>query len=490
MRISKSHYQKFLECEKRFWLSLHREDLRPSPNANEQLRFETGREVGEMARRMFPNGRPGASGADVLEATRENMALLAAGHTLFEATFSDGDLLMRADIIVPENGGVTLIEVKSGTKPDKPDYTTDLGFQFHLLRRLGVPVTAAKILHLNPNFRSKKDVTSDEDWPLDELFMLTDRTHAVVEGGFWQEMERAVAKAAEPEPEPKFTHECRGCDYEAYCTVEEPPGAIWRMAGLRGSQIARFHQSGIFTVHDLATLDDLPAQNQLQARAIREDIDVTARHFVERFRSLKFCIGFVDFEGVSHALPRFQGHKPYENLPFQWSLHRMRHYDDDAPEHLEYLHEEPTDPSAAFTATLLEAIQGCETLVFYSGYETQMVRSLVNRGVPYADELLRLFSTRGFDLYGAIRKSCYWRSFGSSLSIKSVLPAVAPGVSYDGLAVKNGAEAVAQYVRMTSPDTPESERRAIAAALREYCALDTMAMVHVYRGLRDATPTD
>jgi len=454
------------------------------------MRFETGRRIGKLAQRMFPGGRLGASGPDVIEVTRENMALLAEGHTLFEATFSDGYLHMRADIVVPENGGVTLIEVKSGTKPDKPEYNTELGFQYHLLRRIGVPVTAAKVLHLNPNFRSAREATSDDDWPLDELLTLTDRTHAVAEGQFAMGMERAVAKAAEPEPDPKFTHECRGCDYGDYCTVDEPPGAIWRMAGLKGNQIEKLNLLGYRTVHDLPTLEDLPAQNQLQARAIREEIDVTARQFVERLRSLGFCIGFVDFEGVMHALPRYQGHKPYENLPFQWSLHRMRHYDDDAPEHFEYLHEDQSDPSAAFTATLLEAVQGCETLVFYSGYETQMVSNLVKRGVPHADELLRLFSTRGYDLYAAIRKSCYWRSFGSSLSIKSVLPAVAPGVSYDGLAVKNGAEAVAQYVRMTSPETPESERRAIADALRADCALDTMAMVHVYRGLRDATPTD
>jgi hypothetical protein len=71
-----------------------------------------------------------------------------------------------------------------------------------------------------------------------------------------------------------------------------------------------------------------------------------------------------------------------------------------------------------------------------------------------------------------------------SASLKSVLPALIPELSYDGLEIADGGTAASAWLRMREKDDL-AEREEMSRNLLEYCHLDTLAMVRILEWLRE-----
>ncbi|MBX3096617.1 MAG: DUF2779 domain-containing protein [Fimbriimonadaceae bacterium] len=493
MRLSKSLFRELTPCDRRFWLSVHRRDLNEQPGADEELRKKIGEKIGRLATRAYLGGVYGAFDPSNPEsAMAKNLAAMEDGcSAIFEATFVHGELLARVDILARNlDGGWDIVEVKSGMRVDPKEHVADVAFQWHVLSAAGIAIDNAYIMHLNPDYRAPSDYVPDEELNISQLFTITEVTKWVENSQvqIGEEIDVALRIAHGPEPSPAFNSYCRNCPYNEPCAGSQPRESLWRIPTLREASVSKLAREGYVTVHDLPDHNTVPPTARHIAQSLREERDITDEKLIEQLRDLAYPIGFIDFEAIDPPLPRHQGHKPYERLPFQWSLHVMNSPDDTVGDliHREFLHEDPSDPTPGFAATLLDAIQDCNTLLYYSNYEPVTIDYLVRRGIPYAEALKEAFRAKGYDLYESLKKGTYWRAFGSSLSIKSVLPAVAPDTSYADQVIQNGAQAVVEYIRMTDPQTPKEERQRIADALRSYCGLDTKAMVLVFLGLRDA----
>lgn len=90
------------------------------------------------------------------------------------------------------------------------------------------------------------------------------------------------------------------------------------------------------------------------------------------------------------------------------------------------------------------------------------------------------------DLLALIRQHFYHPDFKGSFSIKKVLPALVPELSYKGLAIADGGTAAMSFAKVVSGKASELEAAAIRKHLLEYCKLDTLAMVKVYQKLLDS----
>ena len=86
------------------------------------------------------------------------------------------------------------------------------------------------------------------------------------------------------------------------------------------------------------------------------------------------------------------------------------------------------------------------------------------------------------DLVAPFRKNYRLPAMQGSYSIKAVLPALVPELSYDNLAIGNGGDASAAFYNLKHLEN-EAEKQAIRNALLEYCGMDSMAMVRVLEKL-------
>ena len=65
----------------------------------------------------------------------------------------------------------------------------------------------------------------------------------------------------------------------------------------------------------------------------------------------------------------------------------------------------------------------------------------------------------------------------------NVLPILIPEMSYDELAIKNGDEAIAVFVKMTRSGLTNEQIHNFRNQLLEYCCQDTLAMVFLHKKL-------
>ena len=187
----------------------------------------------------------------------------------------------------------------------------------------------------------------------------------------------------------------------------------------------------------------------------------------------------LDFETFAPAIPRFAGTRPYDPIPFLFSVHTERV--GSPPLHVDYLHERDDDPRPELAERLIGALWHEGAICTYSGYERQVLRALAE-ALPGRAEALRAIEARLFDLLPVVRNGYYHPGFRGSFSLKRVLPVLVPDMGYDDLPIADGQTAAVRYASALAHPDPR-ERQRTFADLRAYCARDTLAMVRLREAL-------
>ena len=199
-----------------------------------------------------------------------------------------------------------------------------------------------------------------------------------------------------------------------------------------------------------------------------------------------YPIYHLDFETFATAVPVFDGSRPYQQLVFQYSLH-IEHQNGDL-EHREYLAAaDGTDPRIAFIDRMIE---DCGTsgsvLVYNRGFESGKIEDLIEFSPKYTLALQGIID-RIVDLMVPFRERWYYTpEMQGSYSIKKVLPALVPELSYDNLDIKGGGVASSTFSQMIQ-GTFEGDVKETRKHLLAYCKMDTLAMVEILKKLKNKT---
>lgn len=481
--LTKTKLTLFEQCPKRLWLSVHRPDLIEIDEAT-QARFDTGHAVGELACELVEGGvlvtmDDGAQGA--LQQTQD---LVAKGtHAIFEGTFQHEGVLVRVDIMRPDgNGGWHVAEVKS-TASRKDYQIADLATQVWVMEGAGVTVASAAIRHINTSFVYARerdylgflmDRISDEDIrPIANA-----RMPVVLEA-------RQTLRGTEPDiaPGPQCDDPF-GCDFKSYCHqgLKQPEWPI-SLLPRTGKKLAEsYHAKGI---EELTDLPPGELKNPLHERIRQAVVSGEAFHDVEKARELtkdwSYPRIYLDFETVNPAIPRWLGTKPFQQIPFQFSVHIENETGE--MRHSEFLDLTGDDPRRAFALALLEHVPAEGPIITYNAtFERSRVRELAVHFDDLASDLGALAS-RIVDLEPVARASWYHRDQHGSWSIKKVLPTI-PGASrYEDLGVQDGMDAQRAWAEATDLEDGCSRKGELEAQLKAYCELDTLAMVELLHHL-------
>jgi hypothetical protein len=476
--LTKSKYLNGLQCVKRLWIEEYAPEKLGAASSTQSQLFLQGSEVGRLARTRFPDGKLIVGlGKAALVATQ---AALAAGETcLFEAAFVHDDLFVRADILWRRpDGAWTLVEVKSTTQV-KAHHLHDLAVQQWVLAGQGIKVGAVQIMHVN---------NSTCVYPhLESLFTTMDVTKGVARllrhvPKIARALRRQVAQSTMPDVE-IGTH-CFTpfpCPARRYCWQHVPPHSIFTIPRISPRNLTALLQLGILRVQEIpADFPLSPPQWAYIGRVISGQAEIAHDRIREWLSALQYPIYFLDFETYAYAVPRFQGMRPYQQLPFQYSLHVLEA--DGTLRHMEYLHMTPDDPRAALAQRLAQDIGPVGSLVVYNARFERGVLHELARLLPGEEVALRGMIGRLWDQLDVFRNDYLDPAFEGSNSIKRVLPVLAPELSYDDLAVQRGDQAQAVW-RALLQTKNRARREELAANLRAYCHRDTLAMVAIHCAL-------
>lgn len=480
--LSKSKIMAFRQCPKRLWLEVHHPELRED-SAQTQASFAMGHAVGDVARQVYDPqgvgvfidvallGFPG-----VFEATRQ---ALAARRPVFEAAFTDGQALALADVLLPVDGGQwRMVEVKSSTSV-KPYHRDDVALQARLARSQGIDLAGVSVAHVDSSWVHPGG--GDYRGLLTEVDLTEEALGRDAEAGDW--VARAQAVAFQPEVPPVSTGaHCSKpyeCGFYGHCSSQEPQAeypVAWLPRLRAGDVLAR----GITDMRQLpaASLDALQFRVRHSTLTQEPYFDrvgaqaALARHPLPAY--------FLDFETIGAAVPLWAGTRPYQQVPFQYSLHHL-----DAQgqlSHSAFLDLSGADPALALARQLVtECGDHGPIFVYNISFESGRIAELATR-FPQWGPALQAIRARLVDLLPITRSHYYHPMQHGSWSIKAVLPAMVPELGYDALGgVQSGGQAQEAYLEAVDAATSPERRQALEQQLLRYCQLDTYAMVRIWQ---------
>jgi hypothetical protein len=481
--LSKSQYLRGLQCHKALWLYRHRRELMSPADANRLALFASGHEVGKLAQARFPGGVEIAfDGSDFEAMIARTAELIEAGvEVIYEATFRSGKLLAMADILVRNGDRWDFHEVKSSTRV-RPYHLDDAALQWRILGD-HIALGRAYVMHINSRYCRSGELD------LEQLLQSVDVTEKVtrMQAGLAHRVEAMLAMLTRDEPDIAIGPYCNSpfeCDFKAHCWQAVPRPSVFDLYRLPGERKFELYRQGLVHYRDLARLPLGPAQ------ALQVNTAASGKPHIERRRigafigAASYPIHFLDFETLQHAVPRFTDQRPYQQIPFQYSLHILHH--DGRLEHREHLADERADPRPALAAQLLRDLGASGSIVAYSqSTEIAAINTLASHCREQA-AALRATRVRFVDLLTPFRELMYYHpDFNGDFSIKSVLPAMFPGdaeMDYGRLEIQDGRTAMTLYSGLAQAGDCAGRQR-IRDELRAYCRLDTLAMVRIWQSL-------
>ena len=478
--LSKSRFIAGLQCPLRLWFQCYEPRLASEVSPAKQALFDTGHEVGIMATHLYPGGilveEDHFHHADAVRSTARLMDDPQVP-AIFEAAFFNNNVRVRADIIERiDDGGWNLVEVKSSTSV-KHVYITDVAIQYHVLQGSGVRVNRAGILFINNQYRY-----NGHELDLESLFSYGDLSEQVVGmqaeiAALLKELGEMLACARAPDIQPS-RHCMRPylCEFWDYCTRNMPEFWVLNLNGITQERLDELTEIDVQDIRKIPDSFELtPIQDRIRTSVIKQKEYISAE-LAKELTDVVYPIHFLDFETAGSAIPRYADTRPYQAVPFQWSNHVLK--EDGTLQHHAYLCREDKDPREEFTITLLESLAKDGTIFIYTTYEKAIIEQLAQHLPEYHDQLIETLS-RFKDLCDIIQKHYYHVKFQGSFSLKFVLPALLPHLSYNNLIIKEGNQASLEYLRMIDPATAPAEKKKIRKNLLAYCGHDTLAMVKI-----------
>lgn len=488
MKLTKSRVVCGCQCLKRLYLQVHQPELAVEPDAASAAVMEQGQEVGRLARQLFPGGVEVDSSRGLGQAIRVTRELVANPDVpaIFEATFENGGVLVRTDVLQRVGGNRwRLVEVKSSTDlREDAFHLEDVAIQYRVVSRSGLDVASACLAHVNRNY-----VFEGGDIDPRRFFRMRNLTRRVQrlqpKLTFQLRSEFTVLnmpKAPDLPPGPHCTTPIT-CEFFRSCNSPKPNDHVGFLPRIHANAVAKLEEMGIESIHDVPDDFELTEPQRRAATCVQTATPWFAPGLAAELDGLKYPLFFMDFETVNRAIPRFPAMRAYDQLPFEWSVHVQREPGAE-PKHYEFLATDASDPRRDFITSLCAALGDSGSIVVYNApFESQRLTDLAAWLPEFAGRIKKI-QARLWDLLPVVRNCVYHPAFAGSYSLKAVLPALIPTMSYAGMTVADGANAGLAWESLVKGALGEAESERIRKALLDYCGQDTLALVRLVNALR------
>ncbi len=483
--LTKTRYTAGLQCLRRLWLNVHQRTGRNEAEAGSVE--DVGAEIGRMAHRLFPGGVLIEEAPwEHAKAVTRTAALMAdrSVPAIFEAAFEHSGVRIRVDVLERLlRGWWGFREVKSGGEV-KDHHYDDVAVQLHVLRKAGVRLASAQILHVNKNYvRGPNGMAWPKFFSRVDVKRESKKRLSGIETRLSQQL-RCLSRINEPKIEPDaHCHSPYSCEHWERCTASKPADWVFYMPHLSAARRAKLRTLGIEAISAIPDDFGLSPRQTIIRDVTRNGKLHVGSDLAERLRGFGPPAFYLDFEAVLPAIPLYAGTRPYEVIPFQWSLH---HVDSEAAvTHQEFLANANSDPRRSFAESLLKSLRGTKLpVVVYSSYEQARLAELATI-FPDLAKPIRGVIRRLTDLLPIVRGCVYHPDFDFSSSIKLAAPALCPDVTYDDLEeIADGGAASTAFWLMASGRADPATSARLQRSLLAYCRRDTWAMVRLHQALK------
>lgn len=493
--ISKSRFLDYLICPKDAWFRLHKPDLEEfEVSSTLQHIFDQGYEAEKYAEslKIFSGTVEVKSrGADAQKETKELLAKKVPA--IFQPTFVVDGFIIRCDALKwnAETSKWDLYEIKSSSSRHDTgarDHLSDAAFQAIVLERCGVPLGRVFIVHLNNKYVRQGELD------IEALFVQNDSTELVSArrvsvAGEMEEAKNYLLQETEPKGGCKCIYGGRSshCESFALSHPHVPEYSVHDLYAIGKSlpKLKALVENNIFHLHEIEDSSEYNEKHQNQIETFKSKEQIVVKHEIENvLAGYAYPLYFFDYETFAPAIPQFDGFKPYQRMPIQYSLHYIEEKGGPLL-HKEYVHPEKSDPSEAVAKRLIGDINPKGTVLAWNvGFERSVTDELATRLPKYATPLRRICDQMQ-DLMDIFSKQHYvHHGFQGKASIEAVMNVLLPNMTYDHLPYTGQDVGFVWWTDIVS-ENPAADRTEKLRLITEYCKQDTLVMVEIWRILKD-----
>lgn len=485
MNLSKSKYCSGVQCNKILWLDKYKSDVKEEID-NESV-LSNGTKVGELARGLFGsyiniefNTDLNQMINDTNEAIKNNNCIITEASFLYDNNFCSVDILKK------NGNNYEIYEVKSSTEVSDI-YKEDISYQYYVLNSIGLNVVKCCIVYINNQY------VRNGELELDKLFNIEDVTEYAKDN--LNNVKNKIIEIREymkqnKEPIMDIGEQCfkpYDCPYFKYCSRHLGDNNVFDIRNMQLRSKLKFYNKGIYKFEDLLKEDiSDDYKEQIEYELYDKGDKINVDNIKEFMNTLYYPLYFLDFETFQQSIPLYDGISPYEQIPFQYSIHYIEK-DGDELKHIEYLAEPDVDPRRDLAEHLVKDIPSNACVIAYNmKFEKMVIKKLSTLFNDLSDDLMNIYNNI-YDIMIPFKNRDYYnRDMQGSFSIKYVLPALFPNdpsLNYHNLEqVHNGSEASNTYSMLGTYSKEEQEK--VRKNMLKYCELDTYAMVKIYNKLK------
>jgi hypothetical protein len=482
--LTKSNFSAFLVHPAKLWLTKFDPDKLPPWDDAAEARAVEGRQIEELARKRWPDGLK-VEGELFDRPAITKAAALQGVDVLFEAAvLTDRKLYAAADVLVKRpNDTWDLYEIKSSTRV-KDEQIADVAFQVAAFHEAGWKVGRQFVMHINGDYVRHGELDPMQLIKVEEVTAdVMHRSDRVL-----QQIIDALNVLTGPCPPLDVTKAGNFHDWMKVMRFMHPtlpPESIFNLCRLDADLVTLFKNSHVTKLSDIPLdMPSLKPQQVTQLKAFHAGKPViNARAIASRLSKLEYPLYFLDYETTAPAVPLYDGIKPYQQLPFQYSLH-IQFSPTAKLMQCEFLAEGPGNPAPALVKQLMTDLGPTgSVIVWYKPFEMSRNTELGNL-IPGSAEYFKQVNTRVFDLMEIFSEGLYAdaKCLGSA-SIKAVLPVLVPDMTYKTLGIQEGNAASRRWGQASRGELEDDDARKVYDDLLIYCRQDTMAMVRIYQVL-------
>lgn len=493
MYLSKTDFREYLQCSKCLWLKKNNPDLyiRPTISEFEQKLIDEGYEVEIAAREIFETGI-------LVEGDNEQAALKTKElielkiSPLFQATFiTSSGLLAKTDVLIYNelSGAWRIYEVKSSTsiKTGKDEnHIYDITFQKLVLNQSGINVDQTYIIHMSKDFKKTQDLELFDMFAITDVTELVDAEYSKIQS----EAEQALEFLADTNVDLNscsclYSSRRNHCSSFNVLNKNVPAYSIHDISRISAKNLRLLIDDLIMNIWEIPEDFKLSANQMTQVELEKSQIpEINTENIIKTLEELEYPLVFLDYETYVSAIPKVDGFSPHQHIPFQVSVHILEF--DRTLKHYEYLADNIENAPLELVEFLQETIPPSGNLIsWHASFENTRNKQIAEIYPEYSEFLLGL-NDRTFDLETVFKDDYRHPGFKGRTSIKKVLPVLCPEFSYQDLEIQNGTEAMENWNKtIFDPNLEDLERVKIQESLLEYCKLDTLAMVKIFKHLLD-----
>lgn len=483
--LSKSRYCKAVQCKKIIWLKKYKPEYAIQKAKDAVL--NNGTAVGQLAKGLFGKYEDIEFNEDLNIMIKQTKELLKnIPNIITEASFNYNNNFCSVDILKNNLDGIEIYEVKSSTEISEI-YLDDVAYQYDILNNLGFNIKKACIVYINNKYIRQEELDLNKLFNIEDVTEIAKSKQQEIKKNI-NELNKYMEENKENEPKDDIGIKCfkpYECEFWEYCTKKLPkPNVFDIKGGMHLDKKFEKYYEGKISFEDLQNenlnpkyLEQIEFElNDLQSKIDKEEIK-------EIMKSLKYPLYFLDYETYQVAIPEINGTKPYQQLPFQYSLHIIKEEGAEI-EHREFLADiNDKDLIRHFAESLIKDIPDNGSVIIYNkAFEPARNREIAKMYPDLEDELERINRNMIDFLEPFKQRKYYTKEMQGSASIKYVLPALYPNdpeLDYHNLpVVHNGGEASEAFLSLKEKSKEEQEK--IRQGLLVYCKLDTYAMVKIW----------